>query len=534
MRSYLLRSAVFLFLLMTFVTACDSDSMSGSSDEQEIPEEPAIGELTAVLEADTTFGPPHYQTALRAVCTTNGGTATIAKAELVGPFDDSPGFELLDTGSRSVGDTLSITVSKPGRAQLTCQSDVGHTDFASLSFGGLEPEIDLSAFQNVEMLVDEESVIELTDFMTYADTLYMVDDNPRPDLELRIEQDSTTGKTRVYFLPTAVRGWLGIEFNAENGFGTAQDYIRFRSRRPAGFSIWVQDWFDSMDVAARLSILDTDGQAMLERDVDGDEVFFDYREFSSPIAGIRVEPLDPEYFPREVSVSTDMVESKGVKVPILTLAPCLSLLSLESDPEAQCLNMTRGLMFSSFYPEDALQGFHNDGLVCPYFLMVDRETDAVIPGIWVAAVRAAGTVWEDLGIHMEYPVTSQNQFHAGNGRTATDDLGRRVAAGPGTILYVPDQRPGAGLTVNYLTNGEEVRSALVFLPVHDDPARWTEQLEMVRIQTEYALASDEQFMGWTRERQGAFLREWIVHLHDYRGTNRGIPPGAAMEDVFPR
>ena len=538
MREILYRMAAGLAVLLV-LAGCGSDGISGPQSDDDPPVKRDVGVLEAVLEADSTLGPPHYPTSLRAVCTTNGGQATITSAVLVGPFADSEGFRMEDTDRGEVGDTLSIVVSRPGQALLTCQSSVGHTERAAISFDGFKPEADLYAVSGTEIFVFEEATIDLSDHIQWADSVFFEPMRlPPPSVEARIEHDASTGRTLIHVRPTEGPGNTTLHIQVENGFGTVKDGFTFRAVYPPGLSVRAEDWIDSRtDVPARVTFLDAAGHSMRGADFEDDDepLFFEHRSFPAPISRVAAEPVSGEYFPRDVPFTQRPDEFQYLSIPLLPKAPCRSLFAGDPDPLASCLDMTSRLMFSPLYPEDPLEGFHQDTINRAFFLIVHQETGSTIPGEWVAAVRAAADVWEQAGVYMEYPlVTHAIGVNADVGRVVTDALGRWVAASPGIVLYVADTRPGARVELNFLTNEEEVRSVVVLLPVNDPPSQWQEELELARIRSEYALADDPEFFSWDRGRQARFLAEWGSRLSENWRTNLEIPPGSLLDEVFPR
>lgn len=528
--------AMLMLVLSAFLSlsGCREDPVTGPDILVEV-ERRNVGELQAILEADSTFGPPHYPSTLRAVCTTNGGDIPIASAHLVGPFTDSAGFHLLDTGLAEAGDTLSITVSQPGQAQLTCTNEVGHSHISTLDFGGISPELDLNPLGELQIEVFEEARFEITDFVHFADSLYIDEPFVPAGLDIEFEVDQTTHRVWVTLLASTSMSSEAIRIRAINGFGTDRGNLRFTAEHAPSIELTVTSWDGRSPLRSRVSVLDALGNVMRDKVLEEGLDMLLVKDLPAPIASFEADVLSPGYFRRHMDFTSNGNNVQYVTIPVIPTAPCISLFNHEADPVASCVEMTRRLMFSPFYPGDPLEGFHGPLGGRSYFLMVHQETGATISAAWVVAVREAAQRWTNIGVHMEYPVATHGvgSNRERYGRVAYDGLGRLIATTPGAILYVADKSADAELRVNFITNGEEVTSALILLPVNDDPAEWTEELEWVRIQTEYTLARDEEFMTLDREWQNRFIKEWATLLHQHDRSNTAIAPGSSLEVVFP-
>ena len=527
-----------VLLLCLLAGGCDSNSvLDTDAPPQDIPSPPGI--LEAILEADSTLGPPNYSALLRAVCTTNGGTATISEASLVGPLTNSAGFIMQDTGRGEVGDTLSVVITQPGRALLRCTSSIGEMAFAQLSFNGHEPHINLDPLHATLTRVHNETVIELTDHIQWADSIWV--DSVPVDVVVNVERNPISGSIWLRVTPSYERGTYDVSVHASNNFGTNSDQLLLNATYPPGLVLRSVDWTTDELLPSRIAVKDASGRVMATVTVAAGEGFLDFMHLQAPIAFLEAEREG--YFTRNMpftSVHTD--RRVDVDIPLLPHAPCMDLFTSESDPLSECLAVTREMLFSTLDPNVsvALEGYRK----WPYkpsagLVFTHHESGARLPSAWAVAVRESANRWRSEGI--EVAVASSFTSNVYQLDVERDDAGRWTTSRKAFQVFVPDNSDGAELMVHFREGVDGLHSTVVALPVQEPVDSLFSKLEAIRIRTQLALGTSQVFTSWSVEKQNRFLTNWMLPIrardwdgYTYRNEDQyGFDAGMLFEDAFP-
>jgi len=522
--------------LITILAACDSDAIRDSKDPIEHEPLPP-GVLEAILEADSTLGPPGYVATLRSACTTNGGSATIEEARLAGPFADSPGYLVRETGRTEVVDTMSLAIRRPGRVLLTCVSSIGERAFAQLDFDGFVPEMNLDPLHATLTRVEEETIIDLTDYIRWADNVGV--EPPHPAYEMDVEIDRNEERTLLRVRPRKENGTFTLEVHAGNAFGSVQDNLLLNITYPPGLVMHSVDWMTGNALPTRVEALDESGQTLAVDTLATGNGFFDFREFDAPMAGLRIEAEG--YFTRVMPFMPDNADRRtDLTLPVLPKASCLETFSDAPDPEAACLDVTRQMLFQPLDPFSLLEGYR----MWPWspgggMLYSHATSGATLPAAWAVAARESAARWRDLGITM----ASAGRFSADvSGATAARDVsGRWTTNVRGIQLFVPDNHDDAELAIYFREGSEGLHSAVIALPVLESVDAWFSRFEAIRLRAQLAVGTSSAFEFWEPVRQNRFLTDWIIPIrardrspyqHDNLGRG-GFETGTRFEDAFP-
>ena len=495
------------FFWMLWISGCDSGPALDPESRVD-PELKQPGTLEAILEADSTLGPPYYTATLRSICTTNGGAATIDEVKRSGPFPESSGYLLRETGLHEVADTTLLVIDRPGRVLLSCISSSGDEASAQLDFDGFAPQMNLDPLHATLTRVEEETIIDLTDRIRWADNVGVV--LPQPAYELDVEIDRNEDRTWLRVRPARENGTVTLEVYAENAFGRVRDNLLLNVTYPPGLVLRAVDWMTDGALPSRVAALDENGRVLAVDTLISGNGFIDFHVFDATMVAIRVE--SDGYFTRTMQFTPDHTDRRvDLTVPVLSRTYCRDAFSDVPDPVSTCLDVTRQLLFKPLDPFSTLDGYR----MWPWppsggMLYSHAASGATLPAAWAVAARESASQWRDLGITM----VSASRFMAGvtEATALRDENGRWTTNVEMLQLFVPDNHDGAELTAHFREGPDGLHSAVISLPVRESADDLFSRLEAIRLRAQLAVGTSPLFESWGADRQNRFLSEWIVPI----------------------